>query len=295
MLNQDFLISLDSQLRQLPRDQQLTFLKNELNKISDPEHRKIAETFLSLTLHAAFNSTKSHIVVLIHGIRTQASWQVLVEKELESAGITKVHKIKYGYIDAFCFWFPFFFRNKPIKIIKKQLRGIRARKENADISVIAHSFGTYIIARILKECTDIRLFRLILCGSIIPLSYDWDSIPNYPNGENEGIINEVGSHDYWPVLAETTTWGYGSSGRFGFGSHLVTDRFHNLDHSGFFRAEIVKKYWIPFLVKGTIVKSKHVPSTPPYWASALPYIKYLAGTSVLGMVGLILINSVRSL
>ena len=275
MLSKELLDSLTEKLSQLPPSQKLSFLKTELCKIPDPVDRQLAETFFVLILGAAVcGNERNHIVVLIHGIRTRADWQLLVKEELEAAGIT-VCEIRYGFFDAFRFWFPVLFKTAPIRRVTRELRGIRAKNRNAHISVIAHSFGTYIVSQILKECPDIQLHRLILCGSILPLSYDWDSIPNYPDAGYPCVINEVGVRDYLPVYAETTTWQYGASGRFGFGSHLVIDRFHNLDHSGFFCVEIIKRYWVPFFLEGTIVKTEYLPSRTPYLASILPYGKYV--------------------
>ena len=47
------------------------------------------------------------VVLLIHGIRTQADWGPMVRSKLEVPGKIEVIPIKYGYFDAFRFWFPF--------------------------------------------------------------------------------------------------------------------------------------------------------------------------------------------
>jgi hypothetical protein len=66
------------------------------------------------------------------------------------------------------------------------------------------------------------------------------------NGEKrDAIINECGIRDVWPVLAQSVTWGYGSTGTFGFGVQNVRDRFHPSGHSAFFDKNFVRDYWLP--------------------------------------------------
>ena len=38
---------------------------------------------------------------------------------------------------------------------------------DADCSIIAHSFGTFVVARILRDNTDLELDRIIFCGSVV--------------------------------------------------------------------------------------------------------------------------------
>ena len=101
-------------------------------------------------------SSQNHsyqVVLLIHGIRTEADWGPMVRSKLEVPGQIEVIPIKYGYFDAFRFWFPFWTRNKSIERVYTQIRVALqvARKKDAHVklSIIAHSFGTYIIARLL--------------------------------------------------------------------------------------------------------------------------------------------------
>src|SRR5690242_6112432 len=124
MLSRELLDSLAEELSQLPSHQKLSFLKTELSKLSNPLDREIAESFFGLILSATIGSNeRDHIVVLIHGIRTHADWQILVKDELEAVGIT-VCEIRYGFFDAFRFWFPIFFKSKPIARVTRELRGI---------------------------------------------------------------------------------------------------------------------------------------------------------------------------
>ena len=65
------------------------------------------------------------VVLLIHGIRTEADWGPMVRSKLEVPGQIEVIPIRYGYFDAFRFWFPFRTRRKPIERVYEQIRFFR--------------------------------------------------------------------------------------------------------------------------------------------------------------------------
>ena len=151
------------------------------------------------------------------------------------------------------FWIPYFFRTYPIRKIEQQLRNIASENKNSKIVVVAHSFGTYIISKILNRSPDIRIERLLLCGSIIRTNLRWDLIPQRP----KLILNDVGDLDILPVLAKASSWGYGASGTFGFKANEVIDRFHNFGHSDFFGHSHIKIFWTPFIKEAYIAPSKY--------------------------------------
>ena len=51
------------------------------------------------------------------------------------------------------------------------------RHPHAKLSIIAHSFGTYIIGQILKRGFDLHIHRLILCGSVLPAGLPVGAVP----------------------------------------------------------------------------------------------------------------------
>src|SRR5205823_6658602 len=51
-------------------------------------------------------ATKHQAVVLIHGIRTRAEWQAMVQRVLSQDGRTTVIPLKYGFLNGLCFWLP---------------------------------------------------------------------------------------------------------------------------------------------------------------------------------------------
>src|SRR5262245_31492649 len=101
----------------------------------------------------------------------------MVKSKLEVPGQIHVIPIKYGYFDAFRFWFPSWTRKRPIERVHTQiqvaLQVARERDPNAKLSIIAHSFGTYIVGEILKRDFTLKLHGLILCGSVLPQDFPW--------------------------------------------------------------------------------------------------------------------------
>ncbi len=84
--------------------------------------------------------------------------------------------------------------------------------------------------------------------------------------ERGPIINEVGTRDFWPVIAEAVTFGYGSAGTYGFRRLAVRDRWHNgKAHGDFLSQEFCRKYWVPYLSSGTIVENDEGTERPPWW------------------------------
>jgi hypothetical protein len=174
----------------------------------------------------------------------------------------EVCPLKYGRFDAFRFWFPLWTREAPVKNLLWRIRSAQDRFAPAKMSVVAHSFGTYAIGNILRENPDIRLHRLILCGAILPSNFRWDQIQH---SVEMPIVNDCGIRDIWPVLAQSTTFGYGPSGRFGFGTPGVRDRYHAFGHGGFFQEKFVREFWLPWFRSGDFVKSKAPPPSGTRW------------------------------
>ena len=230
------------------------------------------------------------VVLLIHGIRTQADWGPMVRSKLEVPGQIEVIPIKYGYFDAFRFWFPLWTRNKPIERVYKQIRVAlqRYRRDHpeAKMSIIAHSFGTYVVGEILKREFDLKIHRLILCGSVLPQNFPWEQYQG--RFDEDKVINECGKADIWPVLAQSASWGYGASGTHGFGAVLVKDRFHEGGHGQYFEPEFVEKYWEPFIRTGEYEGTEYEKRMPPTpWWLLILAIFPIQWTFTMLMFGLI--------
>jgi hypothetical protein len=209
------------------------------------------------------------IVLLLHGIRTNAGWYQMVSDVIQKELNFKVEPLKYDYFDAIRFLCPVFTRNKPIRKFIQEYHDIRNENPGVPISVIAHSFGTYAISKALKQDKNIEFNRIIFCGSIVPSKF---RIADYRSQLGEDpILNDYGVNDVYPVVAKAVTFGYGATGTFGFGTTGIRDRMSRFSHSEYFNRPFVEDYWIPFLRDGTIKKTEldSVGFTSPYWQTLL--------------------------
>lgn len=253
----------------VPRESQLAFIKARLLSIKNEDDRNLADSLVILGYKAAHQALSlTHLVVLVHGIRTHGVWQDKVAVALRSHPNTIPVIIGFGYHDILSFLLPSMFRGAPIERVERELRGVIKDNPGARVSVIAHSFGTYLISQILTNRPDIQFHRLLLCGAIVDRLFAWDALRSFPT---EGVINDVGTRDKLPVIAKLVSGGYGSSGTFGFRTHKVTDRFFDFNHSDFFSDSHIKQFWIPYLINGQVVESpwNEARSTPSWGISVL--------------------------
>ncbi len=285
--------SLQEALRALPASEQLGFMKGWLARHPDEKVKATFTAFWGLIKELPPDSistpTRDQIVVLLHGIRTEAVWQSMVCRELSKLPNVKVYPVGYGWLDAFRFWLPFG-RMKSKEKILRELRDIKTKHEGSPFTVIAHSFSTFLISEIFNDHPDIMVNKLILCGSIIPRDFRWDKIPSSTGGML--VVNEVGTRDIWPVLARVTSWGYGCSGTMGFQTARVTDRYFDYGHSDFFQENHISKYWVPFVQNGTINSSSWdtLRSSQPWLVQLfgnMPFIKLLILGFLIGLYWLV--------
>lgn len=259
-------------------------LKQILAKISDPQEREIAEAAILYPPR----TQRKHIIALLHGMNTDAQWQEALAAQLRDDYGVDTYPIGYGNFRPWRFICPFFTRQAPIDVVTQELRNLKTLHPDADISVIAHSFGTYILSKILEDHTDLNFYRIQLCGAVIDTNYRWDKVQARIAKQ---IVNDVGHKDIYPLLARKVTWGYGDSGTFGFKKVLIRDRHFNYGHSDFMTEEHVTKYWKPFIVDGQIVATELTRSRPVhgFWVQAVRKLPLKIALLVLVFSGLLLL------
>lgn len=243
---------IDKKYEKVSDDEKLQFIKRKLNETEDPNKREQVKNEFEFLVSSIKPKTQNHVIILLHGMNTLAHWQVRMKEELEEYPNVKVLPFSYGFYGVSKFFCPAKYKQQPINLIKNNISIALQRNENSIFSLIAHSFGSFVISEILKSDQEIgaRLSNIVLCGSIIKQNYQWEKIP-----QDLIVLNEVGSSDIWPVLAEHVSEEYGASGTFGFKGPVVNDRFHAIKHSDYFKIEFIKKYWIPFFIYGHVKPS----------------------------------------
>ena len=195
------------------------------------------------------------ILVSIHGLLSQASWNA------ELAPIASSQNWIFApflYCDV----------NSPLLLLDKDkakqvverfrewVYDIQCRYANNNISVIAHSFGTYILASYISgfdKFLPIRLNTAILTGSILNADFDWEK---HRGVRIAKVLNEVAPNDQWvkhmPKLDWITTNPlYGNSGVVGFRKpcDIVIQLSNEIfDHNNVIKRDVIERHWMPFLM-----------------------------------------------
>lgn len=218
--------------------------------------------------------TINHVILLIHGIRDMASpWYAKARANLTTSR-TKVIGAKYGYYGALTFLSPFNMTNSPYNKLVSAYDNAKEKYPDARISIIGHSFGTYLIGRLLKEKPDGKISRVILCGSVLRADYDWSAVQGRLQ-EDSLVLNECGNTDPWPSFAQALSTRYGNAGHAGFDDDTFQQtRWFKGGHSLFFHEAHMRRVWRPFLDSGDIPENAVDPSNAGFWdvVNGVPFL-----------------------
>ena len=181
---------------------------------------------------------KPRVVVTIHGIQTQGKWQKNITPYLAKYGLIPYH-IDYGWFSVLKFLCPIS-RERQLNRIREELRNLVDRAGTRRISVIAHSFGTYLVMEaLLRDNGAFKYDRLVLTGSIVSRDFDWKVA--FEKRWVMAVRNERATSDWVVALADFAArrlrWLFwlraGDSGRQGFDQQApqLLDDFVVGDHS----------------------------------------------------------------
>jgi hypothetical protein len=104
-----------------------------------------------------------HVIVAVHGIRDIGAWQNSVSRNLVVEG-TVVEMLQYQLYPAIRFLWPWDCSGKPVKRVLKRMRALKNQYPNARMSVIAHSFGTYVTLKAIEPTRTLSFGRLYSAG-----------------------------------------------------------------------------------------------------------------------------------
>lgn len=222
--------------------------------------------------------TRSKVVFLLHGIRTQARWQnAFVDVAQNANWKCPLSEWFFGRFSIFQFFSPWSREAKVRWFRKTYNKEVELEQLESDSgeypSIIAHSFGTYILGNALLKYDYLRFDKVILCGSILPRDFPWDDL--IKRGQVQAVRNEYGVKDIWAGWVSLFISHTDASGTEGF--TCEHERFEQqkfeYDHSEYFDKGHMKDKWIKFLDK----KLPHFPfqkgdvkrPTPKY-----PFVMY---------------------
>ena len=194
----------------------------------------------------------SDVVVTLHGIRTHARWQRAFSEVATRAGLhCRLDRWNFGYFSILRFLSPWS-RQAKVSWFRGTYHDEFGDQPMAQLSierpsVIAHSFGTYVLGNALLRYPYLRFNRVLLCGSILPTSFPWDAIID--RGQVQAVRNEYGARDVWTSAARWFIAGTGPSGLSGFTcqhDRLEQERF-DYSHSEYFERGHMEDRWVPYL------------------------------------------------
>lgn len=221
------------------------------------------------------------VVISLHGVKTRGTWQKRLTSSLNAAGF--VHEpLDYGYFPALQLLFPGQREKKTDWFLEEYTR-MREQHSGRKPSVIAHSFGTYIVANCMEKYPDVEFDRIIFCGSIVRRDYPWSS--RVKAGSVSKVLNDFGRLDCWARIGQWFVRDAGPSGLTGFDDEAdgaVVQRCHpQFRHSDYFYLLNYQNNWIPFLKGNDLSKIPHERLRARNWRFAVVRLVFLVALAIL--------------
>jgi pimeloyl-ACP methyl ester carboxylesterase len=219
------------------------------------------------------------VVFPLYGIRTRGEWQdAFADVAARDGWKCRRKRWNFGRFSLPQFLWPFG-RARKIRWFEAtyhdEVNDKRLDLESDERpSVVAHSFGTYIVGWALYYYKHLKVNKVILCGAILPKDFPWDKL--LKRGQVRAVRNEYGVKDIWVKLVRFFVPKTGRSGADGFTCchpKLEQERFE-FSHSQYFAEGHMEAFWMPFLNRIEVpLKEESVDLVPP--KSSLPVGLYL--------------------
>jgi pimeloyl-ACP methyl ester carboxylesterase len=187
-------------------------------------------------------------VMSLHGIRTRGVWQKDLVPVLARQGFIR-YALDYGSFSVFKFASRRA-RARKVDWLRSEYERVTAEAGVRRPSIVAHSFGTYLVAGLLVKYQELRFDKVIFAGSIVDRDFDWSS--PIAKGQVNLVRNDYGALDRWPGMARWLVWDSGPSGTQGFTAthpRLLQQQFPRHGHSDYFHRQHFTHYWIPTLMR----------------------------------------------
>jgi pimeloyl-ACP methyl ester carboxylesterase len=186
------------------------------------------------------------VVISLHGIKTRGVWQKDLAPELALGGFVP-YVLDYGNVGAMQLMLEGS-QDRKVDWLVAQYDRIRAESRCERPSVIAHSFGTLQVARLLEKYDHVVFDKLILAASIVRTDYPWSHMLDAMRVN--WVVNDYGGKDIWPKVAGMFVPNAGRSGTERFQKdhralHQVAHPHHG--HSSYFAQGNFRRNWVPTL------------------------------------------------
>ena len=197
-----------------------------------------------------------HLVITVHGIRTFGQWQERLERLVRSSDSkVKVYNYYYGYFSIIAFLVPVL-RWLVTRRFRRALLDETREQRWDRIDVVAHSFGTHLVAWGLYGIPSAKrpkIHTIIFAGSVLKPGFPWRDVMG--RGVSR-LVNDCGIRDRVLVLNQLFVLFSGMAGRVGFTgmtSERFTNRYFDSGHSGYFIKDsefyddFMRDKWVPLL------------------------------------------------
>lgn len=227
--------------------------------------------------------TKRKVVISLHGIRTRGKWQKDLSPLITEEGWIH-YPLDYGWFPTLSFAIPLI-RDQKIEWFRGQYNEVTARYPGVTPSIIAHSFGTYILCKAIQKYASLKFDKIILCGSVAPRDFDWRKI--FLRNQVTTVKNDGGSRDLPAKLSRFLARGTGDAGFRGFDQKedfIVDTIFDEFDHGSVFAVDHYSNEWIPFIdqvkpfADGTVPSDSEEPISPydaARWSAVTYFHQYV--------------------
>lgn len=204
--------------------------------------------------HKSVRATAQRLVIPIHGIRSDGGWIPKFTFLASTAGWA-VAPFVYGYERGFILGD----ESRKAEVVDefRLFLGEIRKTYHGSISIVAHSFGTYVVGRYLKTAGDLleTFGGVVLAGSILNTAYDWTPLLE---AETVNMVMNTRSHnDEWVKMLPNGGFNYivrdplmGRAAVDGFStSHVrLKERESSLlKHGNMFESDVIVRLWLPFL------------------------------------------------
>jgi pimeloyl-ACP methyl ester carboxylesterase len=193
---------------------------------------------------------RQKVLVTIHGLHSHAEWNADVTL-IASANGWIVAPFHYGFVHATVLASQKA-RQEIVDRFREYLHDLQMMLGISTVSVLAHSFGTYIACKYLLgfDHPPTVADTLILTGAIVDEKLDLARFA----GKAACIVNEVAPNDEWAEWAKVANLGrdelLGRAGKLGFTStdeRLIQSRSEIFTHTNVIRRDVVYQRWMPIL------------------------------------------------
>ena len=226
----------------------------------------------------------SNVVVTLHGIKTRGVWQKDIDHELSRAGFIP-KSLDYGHFYALqLLWPPS--RRKKVEWLRDEYTRMCDPNDNPRPSVIAHSFGTYLVARAIAHY-GLKFDRIVFCGAIVGRSYPWSTY--FSRDCVRAVLNDFGRQDFWAWVVAWVVKDGGQSGYRGFtdtaDGRVIQIEHEEFRHSDYFFTLNYRESWLPFLRGEAQQRMAPTVIEPANWRFRITASLLMVLILVLGLVG----------